>query len=253
MDEMSNARFYTEPVEKVNTDNNTQEDSGITIKKVSGSMTIDGDISDWQGTSAVDIAGAAESGKVRLAYDDEKLYAFFDIKDNSPMVNGGSNFEKLFKTGDVADIFLSPSGNKNADPADGDMRISLSEMNGKPIAILYKQKDSSTDGSFFYNYNSPVGSVDFDMVRVLNEAEVSIVKSVSGYTIEAAIPFDAIGMTVSNDMKITGDVGIVASDEAGTINTARIYYYNKDTGLVSDLPGEARFYPDKWGGMKFTK
>ena len=253
MDEMNNARFYTEPVEKVNTDNNTQEDSGITIKKVSGSMTIDGDISDWQGTSTVDIAGAAESGKVRLAYDDEKLYAFFDVKDNSPMVNGGSNFEKLFKTGDVADIFLSPSGNKNADPADGDMRISLSEMNGKPIAILYKQKDSSTDGSFFYNYNSPVGSVDFDMVKVLSEAEVSIVKSVAGYTIEAAIPFDAIGMTVSDDMKITGDVGIVASDEAGTINTARIYYYNKDTGLVSDLPGEARFYPDKWGGMKFTK
>lgn len=253
VEKMEAARVYTEPVETKNTQKQEDTDTGITAKRASAAMTIDGDIKDWQGTKAVEVSGAAESASIRLAYDDEKLYAFFDVKDNSPMVNGGTNFEKMFKTGDVADIFLSPTKNNSTDPASGDLRISLTEMQGKPIAVLYKQKDANADGSNFYNYNSPVGSVDFDVVKIIDNAEISIVKSISGYTLEAAIPFAALGITVDDDTTLSGDVGIVASDEAGTINTARIYYYNKDTGLVSDLPNEARFYPDKWGVIKFSK
>ena len=254
IDKLDAARGYVEPTEKKKIQNNEQQDdTSIIAKRAPSAMTIDGDIKDWQGTKAVEVSGAAESASIRLSYDDEKLYAFFDVKDNSPMVNGGANFEKLFKTGDVADIFLSPTNNNSSDPASGDLRISLSEMQGKPIAVLYKQKDANADGSNFYNYNSPVGSVDFDVVKIIDNAEISIVKSISGYTLEAAIPFAALGITVDDDTTLSGDVGIVASDEAGTINTARIYYYNKDTGLVSDLPNEARFYPDKWGVIKFSK
>ena len=32
-----------------------------------------------------------------------------------------------------------------------------------------------------------------------------------------------------------------------------IYYFNKTTELTSDMPGEAKLYPERWGKMKFTK
>ena len=48
-----------------------------------------------------------------------------------------------------------------------------------------------------------------------------------------------------------GDLGFISSDEAGTINSARTYWANKDTNLVNDLPQEAWLYPATWGLLTF--
>ena len=52
-------------------------------------------------------------------------------------------------------------------------------------------------------------------------------------------------------MTIRGDVGFISSDAAGTINTARTYWSNKATNLVSDLPSEAWMNPGNWGVLRF--
>lgn len=44
-------------------------------------------------------------------------------------------------------------------------------------------------------------------------------------------------------------LGFILSNPAGTENAARVYWSNKDTGLVSDIPHEARMYPAKMGTL----
>ena len=51
-------------------------------------------------------------------------------------------------------------------------------------------------------------------------------------------------------MKLRGDVGFISSDAMGMINTARTYLFNKKTGLVNDLPGEAMLNPAEWGEIE---
>jgi hypothetical protein len=51
-------------------------------------------------------------------------------------------------------------------------------------------------------------------------------------------------------MKLRGDVGFISSDAKGMINTARTYLFNKKTGLVNDLPGEASLRPAEWGEIE---
>jgi hypothetical protein len=42
-------------------------------------------------------------------------------------------------------------------------------------------------------------------------------------------------------------MGFILSDPAGTINTARVYWSNKSTGLVNDQPNEALIQPQGFG------
>jgi hypothetical protein len=101
-------------------------------------------------------------------------------------------------------------------------------------------------------YSSPVGSVKFDSVAVLDSTKVVITKSAKGYTVEASIPLAALGLKPEAGLEIRGDVGFISSDAGGLINTARTYWSNKNTGLVNDLPGEAAIRPGDWGSMQFS-
>jgi len=194
-----------------------------------------------------------EKASVRLAYDDKNLYAFFSVTDPTPMVNDGNDFQKLFKTGDMVDIQISPQSNKKSQPQSGDMRLMLGNYQGKAVAVMAKQVDNNKNPVDSHLYRSPVMGITFDTVKKLENAKVVIGKSVTGYTIEASIPLADIGLTAQAGTLVTGDVGIITSDSTGTKDSARIYYYNKDTGLTDDLPGEAILHPDKWGIFKFVE
>jgi len=43
----------------------------------------------------------------------------------------------------------------------------------------------------------------------------------------------------------------VIADNQGLRTTARTYWMNKDTNLVSDEPLEAWLYPSNWGELAF--
>jgi len=47
-----------------------------------------------------------------------------------------------------------------------------------------------------------------------------------------------------------GDLGILFASEGGNV-VDRKYWFNPDTGLVSDVPGEIQCHPDKWGSVIF--
>ena len=61
----------------------------------------------------------------------------------------------------------------------------------------------------------------------------------------------AIGLKPRKGKSFIGDIGFITSDNDGMINTARIYWSNKKTNLVNDLPSEAWLYPKSWGRLSF--
>ena len=48
------------------------------------------------------------------------------------------------------------------------------------------------------------------------------------------------------------DLGAVFSDTTGTNRAARVYWSNKATGLVNDVPGETMGSPKLWGTARIA-
>jgi hypothetical protein len=222
-----------------------------TIKRLPTAPAIDGSGKDWGDQPAMPIVceGRPEKAAARLACDEKNLYVLFDVQDASPWKNEGKDVKRLFKTGDAVDLYLGPEqpGKKRTDPGAGDVRIVLSQLDGKPVAVLMRPVDPKATADTKHRYHSPVGDRDFDRVEILAAAMVAIQKRDGGYRVEAAVPWSALGFTPKSGLKLAGDVGVISSDAQGTINIARTCWSNPHTNLVSDLPHEAWLYPAEWG------
>ena len=225
-----------------------------TVKKLGG-VTVDGDAREWRALPSMPIhrGGGQARTSARLARDDENLYLLFDVRDPSPWQNEGKDATRLFKTGDAVDLQLAtrPGGKKRRDPAAGDVRVVLSQLAGKPVAVLMRPIDPAADKARRVRYHSPVTDKTFDRVEVLADARVKVKTHTGRYVLEAALPLKALGLEPKAGLVLRGDVGVISSDAAGKINTARTYWSNPHTNLVSDLPHEAWLYPAAWGEMEF--
>ena len=210
--------------------------------------TVDGQLSDWNMDAGV--AYRSQSGKLvktALKRDQEKLYLAYEVEDDSPMINLGGNWQTLFITGDCADLMLAT--NPKADPnrgqaGEGDLRLLFSTFQDQPIAVLYRPV--SKDGGDA----AQLMAARFDDIRKVPSAEVSIARSANGYTLEASVPLADLGVSPAATESLRGDVGVVFSDAAGRDRTERLYYYNKQTGTVSDLTSEATLAPREWGKVE---
>ena len=67
--------------------------------------------------------------------------------------------------------------------------------------------------------------------------------------LEFSMPLSVLGLSPKHGMTIRGDVGILRGIDFQT--RQRIYWHNKATGLVSDLPSEAELLPHLWGQWTF--
>ncbi len=256
---LDDARAYSEEAKRLQAEVNKKDEveqlSEYLVKKVNeGDIVLDGTYADWDSIEGLNLetTGIAERGTAKVAHDGKNLYAMVEMLDNTPMVNGASDYQILYKYGDVFDIQLSPSSNKSKDPADGDERIMISMYKGEPVVVLGRQKYSRAGRNESFTYASPVTAITHDQVIFLDEAEVIINRLPSSAVVEVKIPFDSIGLEdVKSGDKIGADIGIITSDLEGKKNNARIYYWNKDTGLVADMPLESVLHPDKWGTFKF--
>jgi hypothetical protein len=191
----------------------------------------------------------------RAAADKEALHLVWAVHgDTSPWVNRGKDWRMLFKTGDCVDFQLSPSGNAGGTPVDGDFRLLAAPFGDGAAAVLMRQISSAAPAGAAYEYSSPVTTVRFAEVRRL--AEVPAVKrDADGYvTVRLDVPWASLGMSApAPDAMMRGDAGFILSNADGTLDAARIYRSNKNTGLVSDMPGEARLEPRGWSEVKFKE
>ncbi len=194
----------------------------ITLSRAQN-IVVDGNLADWDLHRAVTIdGGAGRTATAAVAYDDARLYAAFNVNDDSPMQNGAKDFGLLFKSGDVCELMLTT--NRAADPkrsaaAAGDLRLMFSVMDGKPVCVAMIPK--SADGARQpRTFSSPTGSIVFDRVFLVSDANVQVTRRAGGYTLEASVPLAEIGFVPMPGTTIAGDLGVLFSDSGGTAHSA---------------------------------
>ena len=66
---------------------------------------------------------------------------------------------------------------------------------------------------------------------------------------EIAVPLSVLGLEPKPGIRIKGDIGILRGN--GKQTTQRVYWTNKATAIVSDVPSEAELTPKLWGTWEF--
>ena len=189
--------------------------------------------------------------EVRAAHDGKTLYLSYSVKDASPWVNNGKDWQMLFKTGDSVDLQIGtdPKANpKRSTPVPGDLRLLIAPFEGENIAVLYRHRaPGATDGVVF---QSPWRSEKVDSVRKLESAKITVTRSGDSYLVKAAVPLSDLEMdarTLGKSLRC--DFGVIYGDAAGTTNIFRNYWANQATGLINDVPGEIMLTPNLWGDV----
>jgi len=214
---------------------------------------IDGHDNDWTGEPTLrwDKSGQFPV-RVRMAYDDTRLYLHYTVADASPWVNGGKDATLLFKTGDSVDLQLGtdPAADpKRTAPVPGDLRLLIAPFEGGNVAILYRHRVPGAKDPV--TFTCPWRSERVDVVRRVEGAAIAVVRENGQYKVEAAVPLAELGLAAPAGRTLRADLGVIYGDPDGTINMLRSYWSNPATGLVNDVPGEIMLAPHLWGTLRF--
>ncbi|HUU69366.1 MAG TPA: hypothetical protein VM186_07570 [Planctomycetota bacterium] len=194
------------------------------------------------------IPGLAE---LRMAYTDRHLLLCWKIRNAGPFKNSGDDFRRIFKTGGAVDLQIGTD--PDADPARrrpaaGDLRLVISMVNGKPTAVLYRPVAPGAPKEHAWEtYTQAGGTTAFDQVVKLTNVAVEVV---GAHTVFAAVPLTTLGLTITDDLLLKMDWGVLSTD-GGSVTTARRYWANKMAVGVMDEPTEAKLTPDLWGHVRF--
>ena len=211
-------------------------------------FTLDGKLDDWAGADWATIRPATSPGSVleaAVCVAGDRLYAAFRTGD-APLLstNSGETRQAIFKTGGCLDLLLGtdPAANpKRVDPVAGDIRLVVTQVEGKAVAMLYRAVVPGTTAPV--PFSSPWRTVTIDRVE-----DVSAVVELSADgrgSYEFSVPLKTLGLVPSPGLTIKADLGILCGTAGKT--TDRLYWHNKGTGLTADLPGEAMLTPAMWG------
>ena len=229
---------------------------------------VDGELDDWADANWVPIDRRVKqvgdwghvpvTTQAALAVSAGRLFAAFQVDDADLLRNSGQSLPNLFKTGGCLDLMIGTD--PQADPARrqavaGDRRLLVTRVDGKTVAMLYCPVAPGAKAEPV-PFGSPLRTIRFDRVE-----DVSALVKLAGRTIddakrkiktavfELSVPLETLGLKPRNGLTIRGDVGILRGMDFQTLH--RVYWHNKATGLVSDLPSEAELRPDLWGTWRF--
>ena len=207
--------------------------------------TLNGSLSDWDMTRAVDLKGSqGRSARIALGRNQKNLYLACQVQ-GAKMVNKGGNWQTLFISGDCVDLMLHTGQYKpHFAPEEGDERLLLSVYQGQPVAVLYHPVVPGTASS------TRLMATDIDQIIKLPAAHIAYQRTATGYTLEASVPLSDLGIDPTETDTLRGDVGVIYADETGANRALRLYYYNHDTDMTADLTTEARLQPGNWGEIE---
>jgi hypothetical protein len=238
----------------------------VAIRKTA--PVVDGNLDDWADAAWVTIDSRTnqvgdwghEEAKTRaaLAVAGDRLYAAFKTGDPNHLRNSGEALPMLFKTGGALDLMLGtdPGANPKRDkPAAGDVRLVVTMAKGKPMAALYRAVVPGTQTPV--PFSSPWRTVTFDRVDDVSSqvelaagGETDSKKKGDRGLFEFSIPLAVLGLKPEGGKTIKGDIGLLRGNGFQTMQ--RVYWQNKSTGLISDVPGEAMLMPQLWGKLQFV-
>jgi len=197
----------------------------------------------------------AAAARSAAAWDDQHLYLAWDVTDNTPWMNGAGEPSALYVGGDTVDFQLGidPKADKDRQEAvRGDLRLSIGSFQGKPAAVLYRKISDVKKPKTFSS--GVVKEYKMDFVDVLTDAGVEVkVRPGQGYTVEAAIPLEVLGVKPTDGLTLRGDFGVTHGDPGGTRTRLRTCWSNQHTGIVDDAVFELILEPKNWGELTFKQ
>ncbi len=176
--------------------------------------------------------------RAALAHDGTNLAVMFRVADPNPWKNAEGRFTHAFTGGDAVDLKLDVPGR-------GPIRVLAAPLNGQDSAIFWQKSAARPDNPQTYVVGNNVGNASrFDVVRRLTSARVVHQSGADGYSVLLTIPLAELGVAPG---ELKGSVGVIFSDPSGTNRAARLYWHDKQTDLVSDVPSESRLEVGRFG------
>jgi sugar lactone lactonase YvrE len=233
-----------------------------TLRPLVAAPVVDGQLDDWAGREFVEWEAAGGRCRAALARGRDQLFLAFEVRDASPLLNRGSDWRLLFKTGDAVDLHLGTDASADPErrgPVPGDLRLLLTAQrtgaNLTPVAVLYRHRVPNTPAAARTAFSSPWRTEWIDQVTRLDPltAATRVNPAGDGYTVEAAIPLAALGLLPQPGTRLRADLGVLFGDAAGETTIERSYWSNRAVNFTSDVPGEAMLYPNFWGTLQVTE
>ena len=227
----------------------------LSVKKMTPALTGNLD-SDFKGAQIISYKKQDEAAvRSAAAWDDQNLYVAWDVKDNTPWVNGATEASQMYIGGDTVDLQLGtdPGAKKDRnDAVAGDLRLSIGSLKGQPTAVIYRKVSADKKAKVFSS--GVVKSYPMDYVDVVAGATFKIKPSPGkGYIVEASIPLASLGIKPASGLKLRGDFGVTHGDPAGERTRLRSYWANQHTGIVDDAVFELMMEPKNWGEISFSE
>jgi len=226
-----------------------------------GQLKTDGKADDWSNADWVDIDNRGVRANFNsnskpfnvsgsLAISGDRLHVAWRTTLKDLLRNSGEIPHALFKTGGALDLMLAtnPAADpKRRSPAAGDLRLLVTQVDGKTRAVLYEPVSPGTIGEKI-PFSSPWRTITFDRVEDVS-VQIELTTDGQGFY-EISIPLKTLGLKASDGLRMKADIGILRGN--GTETTARSYWSNKATGITADVPSEAALTPHLWGTIQWT-
>ncbi|MGE9291413.1 MAG: hypothetical protein ACQKBT_10515 [Puniceicoccales bacterium] len=235
---------------------------------------VDGSPDDWSGEDWVLIDRRKEQvgnwgkrtieTKASVSIHNGKLYAIWKTYNDELLRSSGESMTNLFKTGGALDLFIGtdPHADPNRKAAvSGDQRLLVTQVDGKTVAVLYEPV-SDSPSEYSIEFGSPLRTIQFDRVEVVSDQvelasftypDLTVDKDgkVSATIYEISIPLKTLHFDPQPTTPYKFDIGLLRGN--GTQTLQRVYWKNKASGLVSDIPSEAELLPGLWGSIQFSQ
>jgi hypothetical protein len=185
--------------------------------------------------------------KAALAHDGKQLAISWQVNDSTPWKNAEGKFTHAFIGGDAVDIHLDVPGR-------GPIRLLAAPLNGEPEVVYWQKKAEKQENPTTYVVsNNEANAQRFDIVKKLDAAKTKVAVGTRGYSVLLTVPLEELGLDPANAAALKGIVGVIYSDPSGTNRASRLYWHDKGTGMVSDVPTEAKLNTANWGPVRMAK
>ena len=180
-----------------------------------------------------------------------RLFAAFRTSEPNLLRNSGAVANAPFKTGGALDLMIGTDAHtdpKRTAAVAGDERLLVYQVNGKTKALLYRPIVPGATNPV--PFSSPLRTIMIGAVQdVSDQVELQAMGGSQAGIYALSISLQALSLKPVPGGKIKADIGILRGDGVQTLQ--RVYWSNKATGIVSDVPSEAELLPNLWGEWVF--
>jgi len=205
--------------------------------------------SDIRGVTAV--VDDARKFTAKIAYDTTKIYLRYEITAPFALTNSMQEQQLLFKGGNAIDLQLATqpvADTLRAKPVPGDLRVLITQQQGKALAVVYRYRAAGFIGQPF-RFTSPTGEETVDAIEVWDDVALTYEPTATGCIATVALPLARLGWKPIPGASVQLDLGYLFGNATGNVVSTRRYWHNHSfsSGVINDVPSEVRIEPNHWG------